>query len=119
VGRMSQVRAAARFVFRNHPEIAREASGAFERRRLNALNSDDKTNKKCPGPALTQMSRPQVRWFIARLFTEFRKGYRVAQWNTCAPIVSAGSVEAIMSKSWRKFRHEWPALRKCGAFAMH
>ncbi|XXY52787.1 hypothetical protein WME91_16800 [Sorangium sp. So ce269] len=31
--RMSAVRAAARFVFRNHPEIAREATSAYERRK--------------------------------------------------------------------------------------
>jgi hypothetical protein len=30
---IGQVRAAARFVFRNQPEIARESGSAFERRR--------------------------------------------------------------------------------------
>lgn len=47
VDRMSQARAAARFVFRNHPEIAREASSAFERRRRHARKvnaSKTKTN---------------------------------------------------------------------------
>jgi hypothetical protein len=39
LNRMGQVRAAARFVFRNHPEIAREASSAFERRRRIARKS--------------------------------------------------------------------------------
>lgn len=42
VEHMAQVRAAARFVFRNFPEIAREASSAFERRRRNARRSADK-----------------------------------------------------------------------------
>jgi hypothetical protein len=36
VDHMTQVRAAARFVFRNQPEIARESTSAFERRRRNA-----------------------------------------------------------------------------------
>lgn len=36
VDRMGQVRAAARFVFRNFPEIYREATSAFERRRRTA-----------------------------------------------------------------------------------
>ena len=36
VDRMAQVRSAARFVFRNQPQIAREASSAYERRRRHA-----------------------------------------------------------------------------------
>jgi hypothetical protein len=51
--RMGQVRAAARFVFRNHPEIARESSSAFERRRRNARKANDKNKPNTPASSST------------------------------------------------------------------
>ena len=50
VARMAQARAAARFVFRHHPEIARQASSAFERRRRGLRKGADK-NKQNDNPA--------------------------------------------------------------------
>ncbi len=46
--RMCQVRAAARFVFRNHSLIARESGSAFERRRRAARKVSDKTKSTTP-----------------------------------------------------------------------
>ncbi len=46
--RMGQVRAAARFVFRNYPEIARESSSAFERRRRSLRKASDKSKNNTP-----------------------------------------------------------------------
>ena len=51
IDRMSQVRAAARFVFRNHPEIARESSSAFERRRRHARKAANANNTGGAVPA--------------------------------------------------------------------
>ena len=51
--RMGQVRAAARFVFRNHAEIARESSSAFERRRRNARKANDKNKPNTPASSST------------------------------------------------------------------
>jgi len=61
VERMSLVRAAARFVFRNHPEIAREASSSFERRRRASRKHDDKNKAMAQLPkGTTSPSRDEA-----------------------------------------------------------
>lgn len=51
VERISLVRAAARFVFRNQPEIVREATSAYERRRRAETARRAKKKKEEPAPA--------------------------------------------------------------------
>jgi hypothetical protein len=54
VERMSTVRSAARFVFRNHPEVAREAGSAYSRkRRAAARRSPAKNASNAKGDSAT------------------------------------------------------------------
>jgi hypothetical protein len=53
VDKMNLVRAAARFVFRNQPEIARLCTSAFERRRRRAQRAKATAHENPPAPAPT------------------------------------------------------------------
>ena len=53
VDRVNLVRSAARFVFRNQPDIVRLSTSAFERRRRKALRAKANTQDKPPAPAPT------------------------------------------------------------------
>jgi len=53
VDKMALVRAAARFVFRNQPEISRLATSSFERRRRRAQRAKASTQESAPAPVPT------------------------------------------------------------------
>ena len=53
VDKMSLVRAGARFVFRNQPEIARLSTSTFERRRRRAQRAKASTQESAPAPVPT------------------------------------------------------------------
>jgi len=53
VDRVNLVRSAARFVFRNQPDIVRLSTSAFERRRRKAQRAKANAQDKPPAPAPT------------------------------------------------------------------